>query len=55
MLVTTGEAARQLGVSVDTIRRWDHEGLIKAIRIPNNQRRIPQSEINRIRGQAPAA
>ena len=33
-----GEAARRLGVSVDTLRRWDREGKLKAGRLPGGQR-----------------
>ena len=47
-LLPIGEAARQLGVSTDTLRRWDREGLIAATRTPGGQRRIPVTEIARI-------
>ena len=32
MLVSTGEAALMLGVSIGTLRRWDREGLWTADR-----------------------
>ena len=48
-LISIGEAARILGVSVDTIRRWDVEGRVQCIRTPGGQRRISQDEIGRIR------
>lgn len=38
--LSTGEAARALGVSVKTIQRWDKAGLLPAIRTATNQRRI---------------
>lgn len=41
-----GEAARQLGVSADTLRRWEREGRIEAIRTLGNQRRYRQSDID---------
>ena len=47
-LLPIGEAARQLGVSTDTLRRWDREGIITATRTPGGQRRIPATEITRI-------
>jgi len=47
-LLTIGDAARQLGVSTDTIRRWDRKGLITTTRTPGGQRRIPGAEIARI-------
>jgi len=45
------EAAKILSVSTKTIRVWDNEGKINAIRTPGNQRRIPESEILRLTGQ----
>ena len=47
-LLPIGEAARQLGVSTDTLRRWDREGLITTIRTPGGQRRIAVTEVERI-------
>ena len=44
------EAARTLGISVDTLRRWDRQGRIKAERDGSNRRIIPVSEIERLRG-----
>ena len=46
------EAAKALGVSVDTLRRWDRQGRIRAERDPGNRRLIPASEIERLRGEA---
>lgn len=42
-------AARALGISITTLRRWEETGLITAFRTPGGQRRFPQSEIDRIR------
>ena len=47
-----GEAARLLGVSVDTVRRWDEQGRIRTRRDAANRRRVPASEIDRLRRQA---
>jgi molybdopterin-binding protein len=44
------EAAKLLGISVDTLRRWDRQGLIRADRDQANRRVIPASEIDRLRG-----
>jgi molybdopterin-binding protein len=44
-----GEAAAELGVSADTIRRWDRSGRIKTTRDDRNRRRVPRSEIDRLR------
>jgi len=47
---TIGEAARALGVSIDTIRRWDREGRIETHRDAANHRIVDASEIERLRG-----
>lgn len=48
-LVPIGTAARLLGVTVGTIRRWDEAGHITAVRTPGGQRRFRRSEIARLR------
>ena len=48
-----GEAAKMLGVSTDTLRRRDKSGRIKTTRDARNRRRVPVSEIERLR-EAPA-
>jgi molybdopterin-binding protein len=45
-----GEAARQLGISLDTLRRWDRSGRIQTMRDTANRRLVPESEIQRLRG-----
>lgn len=45
-----GEAARQLGISLDTLRRWDRSGRIQTERDGANRRLVPESEIQRLRG-----
>jgi len=47
---TTSEAAAALGISVDTLRRWDREGRIRVARDPNNHRIVSAKEIDRLRG-----
>jgi molybdopterin-binding protein len=44
-----GEAARLLGISLDTLRRWDREGRIRTKRDAANRRVVPASEIERLR------
>ena len=44
-----GDAARLLGVSMDTVRRWDRQGRIKTRRDSANRRVVPASEIERLR------
>jgi hypothetical protein len=44
---STGEAAKLLGVSFITVKRWIYAGKIKAIKTPGGHYRIPDSEIQR--------
>lgn len=46
--LTLGEAARALGVSVDTVRRWARAGKVETTRDAANRRRVPQSEVTRL-------
>jgi molybdopterin-binding protein len=46
-----GEAARRLGISLDTLRRWDRTGRIRTTRDRANRRLVPASEIERLRGR----
>ena len=43
-----GEAAKALGVSVDTLRRWDRSGKLETVRDAQGRRRVPGSEIERL-------
>jgi len=47
--LTIGEAAVELGVSVDTVRRWERAGRIKTTRDERNRRRVPRREVDRLR------
>ena len=49
-LYTIRDACKILQLDPTTIRKWDREGKIKCIRLSNNFRRIPESEINRTLG-----
>jgi molybdopterin-binding protein len=44
-----GEAAKLLGVSADTLRRWDRTGKLRTIRDPRNRRLVPAAELERLR------
>jgi molybdopterin-binding protein len=46
---TASEAARALGISLDTLRRWDRQGRIRVRRDAANRRLVPSSEIERLR------
>ena len=43
-----GQAAALLGVSVDTLRRWEEAGDLRVERSPGGQRRIPLAEVQRL-------
>ena len=46
--LTLGEAAREIGVSVDTLRRWDRAGKLRVVRDEHNRRRVPRAEVVRL-------
>ena len=48
---SAGDAARALGISLDTLRRWDREGRIRVKRDSANRRVVAESEIVRLRGR----
>lgn len=50
--IGVGEAARILGVGVDTIRRWESQGLMSSRRTPGNQRRFNRADIEALLGRA---
>jgi len=43
-----GEAARAIGVSADTLRRWDRDGKLETTRDERNRRRVPVAEVERL-------
>jgi molybdopterin-binding protein len=43
-----GEAARALGVSPDTLRRWERAGKLRTVRDAANRRRVPTAEVERL-------
>ena len=47
---TASEAARALGISLDTLRRWDREGRIAVERDASNRRVVASAEVDRLRG-----
>ena len=46
--LTLGEAAKAIGVSADTLRRWDRAGKLTTVRDANNRRRVPAAEVARL-------
>lgn len=55
--LSLGEAARAIGVSADTLRRWDRAGKLRTRRDAANRRRVPRREVERLsrRPQRPKA
>lgn len=47
---TAAEAARALGISLDTLRRWDTAGKIRVERDSANRRIVPVAEVERLKG-----
>jgi molybdopterin-binding protein len=47
---SASEAAKTLGISVDTLRRWDRQGRIHTTRDRGNRRLVAATEIDRLRG-----
>lgn len=46
-LIPIGKAAEQLGVSIDTLRRWDRKGVFPAVRTPGKHRYYTMEQISR--------
>ena len=48
--LSAAEAARALGISVDTLRRWDRAGKLRVERDSANRRVVSAAEVERLRG-----
>ncbi len=46
--LSLGEAAQAIGVSIDTLRRWDRAGKLRTERDARNHRLVPASEVRRL-------
>jgi molybdopterin-binding protein len=49
-LYTASEAAAALGISLDTLRRWDKAGRLTVTRDDRNRRLVAVAEVERLRG-----
>jgi molybdopterin-binding protein len=49
---TAAEAARALGISIETLRRWDRDGKIRVGRDEANRRVVDAAEVERLRAPA---
>jgi molybdopterin-binding protein len=52
---SASEAAKLLGISLDTLRRWDRAGQIETARDSGNRRIVAATEIARLRGEGEEA
>jgi molybdopterin-binding protein len=52
---SASEASAALGISLDTLRRWDKAGRIRVDRDAGNRRVVAASEIDRLRGDGEGA
>ncbi|MFN2556562.1 MAG: molybdopterin-binding protein [Nitriliruptorales bacterium] len=48
-----GQAATLLGVSVDTLRRWEEQSRIRVVRSSGGQRLVPMEEVQRLLAERP--
>lgn len=46
--LSLGEAARAIGVSADTLRRWERAGKLRTRRDAANRRRVSRREVERL-------
>lgn len=51
---SASEAAKLLGISLDTLRRWDRAGRIETARDSGNRRIVSATEVGRLRGESDA-
>jgi len=47
-MLRLGEAAKMIGVHYTTLYRWCDTGKVRYMRLPSGQRRIAESEVERI-------
>jgi molybdopterin-binding protein len=48
VLLRVGQAAEMLGVTVETLRRWETDDRIETVRSPGGQRLVPIEEVTRL-------
>ncbi|MGH3954487.1 MAG: MerR family DNA-binding transcriptional regulator [Mycobacterium sp.] len=54
-MLSVGEAATLLGISTDTLKRWEKAGRIKSLRTPTNHRRYRLSEVDALLAEVVAS
>jgi molybdopterin-binding protein len=53
--IRVGEAAEMLGVSVETVRRWERAGRLRTTRTTGGQRLVALAEVTRLRDGEPVS
>jgi len=49
--IRVGQAAEMLGITVETLRRWEAEGRLRVERSTGGQRLVPVAEVTRLLGE----
>lgn len=49
--LSIGEAASHLGISIDTLRRWDKAGKVKSFRSPGGHRYFEKDDLDKVFGK----
>lgn len=50
-MIRIGEAAKMIGVRIETLREWDNLGKFKAIRTPGGSRMYRLSDVEKLLGK----
>ena len=50
-LLTTSEVAKRLDLSADSVRKFEREGILSAIRVGKGQRLFQQAEVETLRAE----
>lgn len=53
-MLKIGEAATALGVSVDTLRRWERQGRLRTQRDAANHRLVSEAQVRKLGGRIPS-
>lgn len=52
-MLTSGDVARALGVTINTVKSWIRKGQLSAVRLPSGHYRISRVELERISAPPP--
>jgi len=52
LMLPIGAAAKELGVSVKTLQRWDQSGVLVAVRLPSGHRRYRREDLDALKATA---